>query len=311
MNKKKHLVIIAGPTAVGKTAVAVKVAQSVNTEIISCDSRQMYREMSIGTAVPSPEELKAVRHHFIQTLSIYDYYNASIFEQQALDVLRALFDEKDVVVMTGGSGLYSKAVKTGIDDIPTIDPGLRKELIELHKQKGLEEIRQKLKELDPDYYSQVDLNNPKRILKALEISLMTGKPYSSFLTGKKKERDFTIITIGLDRERKELYGRINSRVDQMVQQGLLSEARSLYDKSGKKNINALNTVGYRELFDHFDGKAGKDEAIEQIKSNTRKYARKQLTWLRKDEDTRWFHPAKVDEIIQYINEQTGKKNSVK
>ena len=293
----KYLIVILGPTGVGKTRVAIKVAKKLKTEIISCDSRQIYRELRIGTAVPSDSELAEVKHHFIQSKSIYEYYNASMFEFEATDLLDKLFRNFKRVVMVGGSGLYINAVCYGIDELPTIDPGLRKELAEKYKNEGIESIRKQLKFLDPEYYSVVDLKNHKRILKALEVSIMTGRPYSSFLLHQIKERSFNIMKIGLSMERCELYKYINERVDRMIADGLLNEAKQYYKD---RNLNSLNTVGYKELFDYLDNKITFENAIELIKKNTRNYARKQLTWFRKDRNIKWFNNDETDNIIEFI-----------
>ena len=297
LDKTKILIIISGPTAVGKTAVAIAVARHFGSEIISADSRQIYREMSIGTAVPSPEEMKAVRHHFIQNKSVYDYYNAFMYETEVIKLLEDLFRRMNSVIMAGGSGLYINAVCHGIDDIPTVEPAVRQEMKELYAWEGIEGLRSLLKKVDPEYYKKADLRNPKRLLKALEITVQAGRPYSSFLTQTRKQRPFRILKAGLDLPREELYDRINRRVDRMIETGLMEEARRLYPH---RDTNALNTVGYKELFDYFDKKISLDEAITRIKANTRKYARKQLTWFRKDPDIRWFHPEEKDKIIEWI-----------
>ncbi len=291
------LVIICGPTASGKTALAIEVARHFGTEIISADSRQIYREMRIGTAVPSPEELAAVKHHFIRTKSIFDYYNAFMYETEVLALLEDLFRRMNPVVMAGGSGMYIDAVCHGIDDIPTVDPAVRQQMLVFYEQEGLEGLRRRLREVDPEYYGQVDLNNPKRLLKALEISVQSGRPYSSFLTRTRKERPFRTLKVGLDLPRQELYDRINRRVLQMVEEGLTEEARRLLPH---RHTNALNTVGYKEIFDHLDGKITLDEAIERIRANTRKYARKQLTWFRRDPEIRWFRPEEKEKVIEWI-----------
>ncbi len=299
--KNKHLIVILGPTNVGKTRVSIELAKSLNTEIISSDSRQIYKELRIGTAVPSESELEEVKHHFIQCKSIYDYYNASIFEFEVLELLNQLFQKYNYVLMTGGSGLYIDAVCDGIDDLPPVEPELRKELIAKFKNEGVESIRKQLKLLDPEYYSTVDLKNHKRILKAIEVSLTTGKPYSSFLKHQRKERPFNIVKIGLSMERDELYRHINERIDTMMEHGFLDEAKK-YQKD--KHLNSLNTVGYKELFDYLDNKITLDKAVELIKRNSRNYARKQLTWFRKGKDIRWFNPEDVDQIIEYITKIT-------
>jgi tRNA dimethylallyltransferase len=293
----KHLIVILGPTGVGKTRVSIEIAKKLKTEIISCDSRQIYRELKIGTAVPSEKELAEAKHHFIQNKSIYDYYNASMFEFEVLDLLENLFRKYRYVLMVGGSGLYINAVCYGIDDLPAVDQSLRKELAEKYETESIESIRKQLKLLDPEYYSKVDLRNHKRILKAIEVSLMTGRPYSSFLKNRKKERPFNILKIGLSVEREELYERINNRVDSMIENGLANEARQYYKD---RHLNSLNTVGYKELFDYFDNKITLEKAVELIKRNTRNYARKQLTWFKKEKDITWFSPDETNKIIDFI-----------
>lgn len=292
-----RLIVILGPTGIGKTDLSIDIAKAFNTEIISSDSRQVYKELKIGTAVPTDEQLKKVKHHFIGNKSIYDYYNASMFEFEVLDTLKELFKKHKHVVMTGGSGMYINAVCDGIDELPTIDQRLRDDLIKKHKEEGIESLRLQLKILDPVSYEKIDLKNPKRILKALEVSIQTGKPYSSFLTQPKKQRDFKIMKIGLQRDREELYERINLRVDQMVAEGLIEEAKEYYKD---RHLNSLNTVGYKELFEHFDGKITREKAIELIKRNSRHYAKRQISWFSRDKDIVWFHPEKKDEMISYI-----------
>ena len=283
------LIVITGPTAVGKTDYAVKLAQSLNTEIVSCDSRQMYREMRIGTAVPAADELAAVPHHFIGNLSIHDYYNVSMFEQECLQLLDKLFLKYETVVMTGGSGLYIDAVCKGIDDFPTVDADIRKTVTGWFESEGVEYLRRQLKILDPENYAKVDLRNHKRIMKAIEVSLQTGKPYSSFLTAKERKRPFDIEKIALNRPREELFERINRRTTIMMEQGLMEEAKTLYQY---RNLNALNTVGYKELFACFDGSHDLNTAVELIRRNTRRYAKRQLTWFARDNDITWklFQP---------------------
>ena len=293
----KTLVVLLGPTGVGKTDLNIDLAKSFGTSIVSCDSRQIYREMKIGTAVPSEQQLAAVPHFFIRTLSVNAYYNSWQFEQQALEKIHELHEKQKVVVMAGGSMMYIDAVCKGIDDIPTIDPALRQSLMNRYEEEGLESIRLQLKQLDPVFYEQVDLNNAKRVLHAVEVCLMAGVPYSSLRTNVAKDRGFRIIKIGLMREKEELYDRINRRVDQMLQNGLMEEARSLYPY---REYNALNTVGYKEWFDFFDGKIDEAEAIRLIKRNSRRYAKKQLSWFRRDGEIRWFHPDEKDRILTYL-----------
>lgn len=294
---KPILIVITGPTAIGKTMVSTEVAKYFKTEVVSADSRQLYREMSIGTAVPGQSELLEIKHHFIHSHSIHSYYNASRFEVEVLEKLNELFSYRNAVVMTGGSMLYIDAVCNGIDDIPAIDMQIRQNLIRQFETEGIESLRLTLKKLDPEYYLEVDLKNQKRLLHALEICIMTGKPYSSFRTQTQKERPFHIVKIGLNTDRKNLYERINLRVDQMVSAGLEEEARNLYRY---RENNALNTVGYREWFGHFEGMTTKEEAIEKIKSNTRRYARKQLTWFKRDQGITWFDIAETYRIIPFI-----------
>jgi tRNA dimethylallyltransferase len=293
----KHLIIITGPTAIGKTRVAIETAIFFNTEIVSADSRQIYRELNIGTAVPSKAELNSIKHHFVHSHSIQDTYNASRFETEAMELLEDLFKKYDVVVLTGGSMLYIDAICKGIDTMPDVDPELRQNLKNSLKENGIESLRVQLKKLDPDYYRQVDLKNPARIVHALEICLMTGRPYSSFRTSPNKERPFSILKIGLDCNRAELHHRINQRVDKMVEAGLEEEAHGVYPL---KHLNSLNTVGYREFFAHFNGEITKEKAIELIKRNSRRYARKQLTWFRKDAEMNWFTPQDSAKIIKFI-----------
>ena len=294
----KTLLVLLGPTGVGKTDLSIELAKHYRTSVISCDSRQIYKEMYIGTAVPEREQLEAVPHFFIRTVSVRDYFNCWEFEQQALSKIRELFEETDVVIMAGGSMMYIDAVCKGIDEMPTIDDDVRASVKEMFERDEIEVLRLLLKKLDPEWYTQVDLKNAKRIMHALEVCLMTGKPYSSFLTRSVKEREFSIVKIGLNREREELFDRINRRVDLMVEAGMEEEARSLYPL---RHLNALNTVGYKEWFDYFDGKFDREEAIRLIKRNTRRYAKKQLTWYRNDPDIRWFHPSRKEEILSILD----------
>ncbi len=299
---KKQAVFIVGPTGVGKTEVAVKVAETLNTEIISTDSRQVYSELNIGTAVPGKEILEKVPHHLVQHRSITEYYSAAMFEKEALHTLNILFEKFQTVILCGGSGLYIQAVCEGIDDLPKIDVDLRNTLIERLEREGLESLRFELKKLDPKSYQNIDLKNPKRILKALEVCLSSGKPYSGFLTRKKKNRDFGIVKIGLNMERESLYERINLRVDDMMQNGLLDEVKKSIQHREK---NALNTVGYKELFDFIDGKHSLEEAVRLIKRNSRHYARRQLTWFNRDPDINWYQPDQMDEIIKFATSVAG------
>jgi tRNA dimethylallyltransferase len=297
MNTSRTLIVVAGPTAVGKTDVTLDIARQLDTEILSADSRQIFKELKIGAATPSDDQLRQVPHHFVGTHSIFDYYTAGMFELEALERLKEIFSRKNQAVMTGGSGLYINAVCHGIDALPKVDPQVRQNLIDQYEAEGIEGIRQRLKVLDPTSYQQVDLRNPKRILKALEISLTTGKPYSAFLTRQRKDRPFHMLKIGLNRDRQELYQRINQRVDQMLEEGLLEEARGLHPY---QHLNALNTVGYKELFRFFDNEISYEEAVRLIKRNTRRYAKRQLTWFSRDHEIEWFHPDQQQKIQRKI-----------
>ena len=276
-------------------------AKHFNTPIINADSRQIYRELKIGTARPSNKQMSEVKHYFVGTLGMDDYYSASLYEQQVLALLDDIFKTSDYALLSGGSMMYIDAVCNGIDDIPTVDDVTRETLKKRLLMEGLESLCEELRQRDPEYYEIVDKQNPRRVVHALEICVMTGKPYSSFRTQEKKVRPFRIIKIGLTRPREELYKRINRRVDKMMKDGLLEEAKEMYPK---REVNALNTVGYKELFEYLKGKFTLHEAVERIKGNTRRYARKQLTWYKKDEQIRWFHPDDKDEIISYIEQQS-------
>lgn len=294
----KTLFVIVGPTGVGKTSLCLKVAEHLNTVIINADSRQVFKEIPVGTAAPTKDERKSIRHFFVGNLHINEYYNASKYEQDVLKLLNILFKYKDNVIMSGGSMMYVDAVCKGIDDIPSVDDNIRKTLQERFDKEGLSGISKELALLDPDYYAIVDKNNHKRIIHALEICLSTGKPYSSFRKNTTKERPFRIIKIGLNMDRQRLYERIDLRVEQMIHDGLIQEALNVYEY---KNLNALNTVGYKETFEYLDGLYTLDNAIFRIKSNTHKYCRKQLTWFRRDPNIHWFSPDNIEEIINYIN----------
>ena len=306
MSSAKTLIVITGPTAVGKTALCLDIAQHFGIPIINADSRQIYKELKIGTASPTSEQLQLVPHYFVGSLSLTDYYSASLFEQQVLEILSRQFRSHDFALMAGGSMMYIDAVCDGIDDIPTVDDQTRETLKQRLKEEGLEALVEQLKELDPEYYAIVDRQNPRRVVHGLEICLMTGKTYTSFRKREKKQRPFRIVKIGLNRPREELYDRINQRVDQMMQQGLLEEAKALYPM---RQMNALNTVGYKELFDYLDGRWPLEEAVERIKGNTRRYARKQLTWYKKDPQIRWFHPDEKEQIISYISQDYEQRNN--
>lgn len=292
------LVVILGPTGVGKTELCLRVAEHFGIPIINADSRQVFREIPIGTAAPTEEQQQRVKHYFVGNLSLGDYYSASMYEQDVMRLLESYFTkDRHVALLTGGSMMYIDTVCNGIDDIPTVDDATRQMMKKRYEEEGLERLCEQLRELDPEYYAIVDRKNPKRVVHALEICLMTGNTYTSYRKQEKKPRPFNIIKIGLNREREELYERINQRVLQMVANGLVDEARSVYPKRG---LNALNTVGYKELFEYFDGKCTEQEAIFRIQCDSRKYCRKQLTWFRRDPLIRWFHPDKIEEIIKYI-----------
>jgi len=299
--QKNTLFIVVGTTAIGKTAKAIELAQHFDCEIISCDSRQFFKEMSIGTAVPGKEELDAVPHHFIQNKSIFESYNVGDFERETLEKLEELFPKNPVQVMVGGSGLYVDAIVKGFDDFPDIEPWVRENLRAEYEQKGIVFLQQKLRETDPFYYEKLKhenpqtLENPQRMMRFVEVSVGSGKPYSSFLNQKKNNRNFQTILIGLEADREVIYERINQRVDIMIESGLLEEAQKLYPN---KHLNALQTVGYRELFDYFDGKTSLDFAIEEIKKNTRRFAKRQLTWFKRNPDILWFdYKTSVEEIV--------------
>ena len=292
------LIVITGPTAVGKTELCIDIAKRFGIPIINADSRQIYRELRIGTATPTEEQLQAVKHFFVGSISIDDYYNASMYEQEVLQLLDEQFKHSPIQLLTGGSMMYIDAVCNGIDDIPTIREDIREEMKRRYEQEGLEALCEDLKRLDPEHYEVVDRKNYRRVIHALEICYQTGKTYTSFRKQEKKQRPFQIVKIGLHRDREELYHRINQRVDQMMADGLLDEVKSLSDK---RCNNALNTVGYKEMFTYLDGTWTLEEAVERIKGNTRRYARKQLTWFKRDEQMRWFHPHQKEDILNYIS----------
>jgi len=294
---KNLLIVLLGPTGVGKTEVSIDLALHFGSEIISADSRQFFLEMKTGTAVPSEHQLKTVKHHFIGFLSVKDYYSASLYERDVLKILPEIFERNRIIFMTGGSGMYIDAVCNGIDDIPDVDPVVRQKYLNKYKEEGIESLRVSLKLLDPGYYAKADLRNQKRIIRALEICETTGLPYSSFLTNRKRERDFEILKIGIERPREELYHRIDLRVENMVDQGLEEEAKGLY---ALRHLNALNSVGYKEFFDFFEGKISHEKAIELIKRNTRRFAKRQMTWWGKDKEIHWFYPGNIAEIIRFI-----------
>lgn len=291
------LIVLIGPTGVGKTELSLRLAEQFHTCIVSADSRQLYADLKIGTAAPTPEQLQRVEHHFVGTLKLTDYYSAAQYEAEVLQLLETLFAQHDTVVLTGGSMMYVDAICKGIDDIPTVDPETRQLMLDKYETEGLERLCAELKLLDPEYHKIVDLKNHKRVVHALEICYMTGKTYTSFRTQQTKERPFRIVKIGLTRDREELYNRINLRVDQMIEDGLLEEARQVYPY---KNLNSLNTVGYKEIFKYLDGEWELSFAIEKIKQNSRIYSRKQMTWFKRDEKIHWFHPEQETEILEYL-----------
>ena len=300
----KYLITIVGPTAIGKTALSISLAQHFKCEIISCDSRQFFKEMTIGTAVPTEEELQSATHHFIQNKSIFENYTVGDYEKEALHEIEELFQNNDFAILIGGSGLYVDAVLKGFDEFPEIDPSIRSKVNLNYEKLGINYLQEQLKNLDPDYYQKITienpqtLQNPQRMMRFTEVCIGTGKPYSSFLNQKKNNRNFTPILIGLEADRQVIYDRINQRVDIMINEGLLEEAKALYPN---KALNALQTVGYRELFSYFDGEFSLPFAIEEIKKNTRRFSKRQLTWFKRNENTKWFDYAKNrKEIIDYI-----------
>ncbi len=292
------LVVVLGPTGVGKTELCLQIAEHLQVPIINADSRQIFQELPIGTAAPTQEQQRRVKHYFVGNHHLEDYYSASLYEADVLSLLPRLFATRHTALLTGGSMMYIDAVCKGIDDIPTIDDDTREWMKKRLAQEGLPRLVEELKVLDPEHYQIVDKNNPRRVVHALEICHMTGKTYTSFRTNSTKERPFKIVKIGLNRHREQLYERINQRVLLMMENGMEEEARNVYPKRG---LNSLNTVGYKELFDYFDGNIPREEAIRQIQSNTRRYMRKQLTWFKKDGDIAWFHPDNIEEIINYID----------
>ncbi|GAF03834.1 tRNA dimethylallyltransferase [Saccharicrinis fermentans DSM 9555 = JCM 21142] len=289
-----------GPTGIGKTKTSIQIAQHFKTEIISADSRQIFKELKIGTATPSAEELAAAQHHHIGSHSIHDYYSAWEFEQDAIELSEQLFKKYSQLILTGGSMMYIDAVCNGIDELPTIDQELREQLKQQYNNEGIDSIRRQLKQLDPVFYDQVDLKNHKRVIHAVEICLMTGNPYSSLRTNTTKQRPFDIVKIGLEMDRKDIYDRINKRVDLMIEAGLIEEAKQFHPQ---KELNSLNTVGYKELFAYFDGECDLPKAIELIKRNSRRYAKKQLTWFKKDKKTTWFDPNDINKMISFIEQK--------
>jgi tRNA dimethylallyltransferase len=303
MNKNNVLVVVCGPTASGKTALAIQLAQQFKTEVLSADSRQFYKEIPIGTATPTAEELSMVPHHFVGNLSITEEYNAGKFEQDALKVLDKLFKKHNVMISVGGAGMYIDALCNGFDDLPEVDPNIRNYLNKQLKEKGIESLQKKLEIFDSEYFEIVDKNNPQRIIRALEVCISTDKTYTSFLKREKKERPFHILKLGLDIEREKLYETINKRVDVMFERGLVEEAQSVYPQ---KELNALNTVGYSELFRHFAGELSLEQAKFAIKQNSRRYAKRQLTWFRRDEEIHWFKPFQLIEMFKLIEQYAPK-----
>lgn len=295
----KTLIIIAGPTAIGKTALAIRLARYYKTEIISADSRQFYKEMAIGTAKPNREELSAVKHHFIDSHSVMDTFTAGDFEKEALKILGNLFRKHDQVIMVGGSGLFINAICNGFDELPVATDQIRQQLNRDLEEQGIEYLQEKLKTSDPVYFSEVDIHNPQRLIRALEVYQTTGKSFSSYRTKTRKPRLFNTINIALNTDREQLYDRINLRVDQMIEAGLVDEVKSLLKY---RHLNALQTVGYSEIFEYLDGKCSLEEAVKNIKQNTRRFAKRQITWFKKSEDIRWFDPADYNNILNYLNQ---------
>ncbi len=297
----KTLIVLVGPTGVGKTKLSLTLAKRYGTPIINADSRQLFREIPVGTAAPTPEERSEIKHYFVGNLSLQNYYNASMFECDVINLLDKLYSKNDLALMSGGSMMYIDAVCNGIDDIPSVDTNIREQLKNKYENEGLDGIIKELERLDPDYFNIVDRKNHKRVIHAVEICYSTGKTYTSFRKRKKKDRPFNIIKIGLLRERNELYDRIDRRVDEMLKCGLLDEVKTVYPF---RRLNSLNTVGYKELFDYLDGKCSLEDAVFKIKCNTHKYCRKQLTWFKRDSSIHWFSPENIEEIINYIDTHT-------
>lgn len=305
--KQKNLIVIVGATAIGKTNLSIKLAKHFNTEIMSSDSRQFYKEMKIGTAVPSDEELKQIKHHFIQNRSIFDDYNVGDFEKDAIAFLNEQFQDRDWMIMVGGSGLYADAVTDGLDEFPKVDPAIRVELKSSLRDKGIAHLQKKLLELDPVTHQRIDIFNKQRLIRALEICIGSDHPFSYYWSANKKTRNFQTIKIGLEADRDIIYDRINLRVDQMIEKGLLEEAKALYPN---KQLNALQTVGYRELFSYLDGITTLEEAISEIKKNTRRFAKRQGTWYRKDDKIKWFDfQTRTEKIIAFIESESNRVNS--
>lgn len=309
-SNNKTLIIICGPTAVGKTTLAINLAKKLSTEIISADSRQFFRELTIGTAKPSIKELNEVKHHLINSLSVYDDYNVGVFEKDALAILKNIFSKKNTAILVGGSGLYIQAICNGFDEVPSANKEVRKQIIEQYEKEGIEYLRTTLKKLDKEHYDKVDQSNPHRMIRAIEVCLTTGKRYSQLRQQENKNdnkniREFNIIKIGLTIERIQLYEKINARVDEMIQQGLLEEVKQLASAIKHQKLNALNTVGYKELLDYLNGMHTLSRAIELIKQNTRNFAKRQMTWFKKDKDILWFDPNNEDKILEYIQSRSS------
>jgi tRNA dimethylallyltransferase len=302
LGTQKFLILVVGPTAVGKTSLCLKLANRYQTGIVSCDSRQFYREMNLGTAKPSPTELAASPHYFINSRSIEEDYDVKQFEKEAIELLEKLFAQNRVVIMTGGSGLFAAAVTDGLDEMPEIDSSIRQSIISEYELKGLTFLQEEVKNCDPVYFKLVDQQNPQRLMRALEVYRGTGKPFSDFRVKQKIKRPFDVIKIGLERPREELYARIESRMDGMIDAGLFDEAEALFPK---RHLNALQTLGYTEIFDFLEGKYNREEAVRLLKRNSRRYAKRQLTWFKKDSDIRWFNPENEADILTYLNDQIG------
>ena len=303
----KTLIIIAGPTAAGKTALAIQIAKHFKTEIISADSRQFYREMNIGTAKPSKEELEVIPHHLIDSHSIVDSFSVGDFEKEVINLLEKLFKSLDKVVLVGGSGLFINAICNGFDELPVASEETRNKLNQLLVEKGIEHLQEKLKKADPHYYAEVDINNPQRLIRALEVFESTGYPFSTYRTKTPKKRNFNIIKLGINPTREKLYEQINLRVDQMVERGLFEEVKGLVEY---RQLNTLNTVGYSELFEYIDGKLSKEEAIDKIKQNTRRFAKRQLTWFKKSEDMNWFEANELNAILDFLDAAMNVRSNV-
>lgn len=303
--QSKHLIFVVGPTAIGKTSLGVSLAEHFKCPIISADSRQIFKEMSIGTAKPSTEEMRGIKHYFIDSHSIHDEYNVGKFEEEALCLIEDLFKTHDQLIVVGGSGLYVNAIADGLDNLPKVNTEIRNSLKNTLEKVGITALQEQLKILDPEFYTKVDINNPQRVSRALEVCLTSGKTYSSFRSGLKKKRNFETIKVGLQLERPDLYNNINLRVEKMVENGLLNEVKSLIPH---KNTNALNTVGYKELFDHLEGNTSFERAVELIQQNSRRFAKRQITWFKKYSDIKWFHPKALADVIAHINSSIERKN---